>query len=69
MDEYKFYYPYKSTKRGKKFMVLTSDGKWIFFGDSPYEHYTEVNLDEKIRIKKEEMLFHKKNLKLPARDF
>jgi hypothetical protein len=49
MEEYKFYYPYKSSRKGKKFMVLTSNGKWLFFGDTPYEHYTEGHLDEKRR--------------------
>ena len=45
--EYKLYYPYKSTRHDKKFMVLMRDGKWLHFGDSRYQHYTEGHLDEK----------------------
>ena len=52
MTEFKFYYPYKSSRPKKKFMVLTNkDGKvrWVHFGDSGYEHYTEGHLDDKRR--------------------
>ena len=48
--EYKFYYPYESKIKRKKFMVLTKDYKWIYFGEKPYEHYTEGHLDEQRRI-------------------
>ena len=50
MTEYKFYYPYKSTQRKNKFMVLINKHgkiKWLHFGDSNYKHYTEGHLDEK----------------------
>ena len=50
--DYEFYHPYPSTRPQKKFMVLTNQhGKirWIHFGDSKYEHYTEGHLDEKRR--------------------
>ena len=50
MNEYKLYYPYKSTRHDKKFMVLLRDGKMLHFGDSRYQHYTEGHLDEKRRI-------------------
>ena len=49
-DEYKYYFPYKSSRPTKKFMVLINkDGKikWIHFGDTKYDHYTEGHLNEK----------------------
>ena len=51
-DEYKYYFPYKSSRPTKKFMVLINDDgkiKWIHFGDITYQHYTEGHLDEKRR--------------------
>ena len=51
-DEYKYYYPYKSSRPTKKFMVLINDDgkiKWIHFGDITYQHYTEGHLDKKRR--------------------
>lgn len=56
MKEYKFYYPYPSKRSDKKFMVLKSDGRWLYFGDPNYEHYTEGHLDERRR-----MLYDKRN--------
>ena len=50
MTEFNFYYPYKSTQPKKKFMVLINDKgkiKWIHFGATGYEHYTEGHLDDK----------------------
>ena len=48
--DYKFYYPYESKINRKKFMVLTKDYKWVYFGEKPYKHYTEGHLDEQRRI-------------------
>ena len=50
MNEYKVYYPYPSDKKDKKFMVLKSNGRWLYFGDSNYDHYTEGHLDETRRL-------------------
>jgi hypothetical protein len=53
IDEHKFYYPYKSSRKQKKFMVLINDDgqiKWVHFGDKKYEHYTEVHLNEQRKI-------------------
>jgi hypothetical protein len=53
IDEHKFYYPYKSSRKQKKFMVLINDDgqiKWVHFGDKKYEHYTEGHLDEQRKI-------------------
>ena len=43
------YFPYLSTRKNKKFMILTDKHKWVHFGDSRYEHYTEGHLDENRR--------------------
>ena len=43
------YFPYLSTRKNKKFMILTDKYKWVHFGDPRYEHYTEGHLDEKRR--------------------
>lgn len=34
------YYPYKSDKPNKKFFIITSSGKKIYFGQAGYEDYT-----------------------------
>ena len=47
---YKLYYPYPSSRHDQKFMVLTSDGKWLHFGDAHYQHYTEGHSDERRRL-------------------
>lgn len=31
---------YKSSKKDKKYMMLTPDGKWVHFGQLPYEDFT-----------------------------
>lgn len=36
----KIYYPYKSDKPNKKFFIITSSGKKIYFGQAGYEDYT-----------------------------
>ena len=43
------YYPHVSTRKNKKFMILTDNHKWIHFGDANYEHYTEGHLNDKHR--------------------
>ena len=43
------YYPYVSTRKNKKFMILTDDHKWIHFGDVNYEHFTNGHLNDKRR--------------------
>ena len=42
----KYYYPYRSDKPEKKFMVFTPEGKKIYFGASGYEDYT-IHKDDK----------------------
>ncbi len=34
------YYPYKSDKPNKKYFIITSKGKKIYFGASGYEDFT-----------------------------
>lgn len=36
----RFYYPYKSDKLDKKFFIITSTGKKVYFGQVGYEDYT-----------------------------
>ena len=43
----KIYFPYKSDKPSKKFFIITSTGKKVYFGAVGYQHYTEGHLDEK----------------------
>ena len=45
----KLYFPYKSDKPKKKYVIITNELKPVYFGDSSYEHYTEGHLDEKRR--------------------
>ena len=43
-DEYKYYFPYNSSRPTKKFLVLIKkDGKikWIHFGDTRYDQYED----------------------------
>jgi len=35
----KIYYPYRSDKPNKKFFIITSTGKKIYFGQAGYEDY------------------------------
>ena len=42
----KAYYPYKSDKPEKKYYIITSSGKRVYFGDSKYEDFTQ-HKDEK----------------------
>lgn len=39
----KTYYPYISDKQGKKYYIITKDGKKVYFGAKGYEHYTITN--------------------------
>jgi len=32
---------YESTRRNKKYMVYSNDGKWVHFGQIPFEDYTK----------------------------
>ena len=41
------YHPYKSDKPSKKYFIITSTGKKVYFGAVGYQHYTEGHLDEK----------------------
>jgi hypothetical protein len=34
---------YRSTKKHKKYMIKTPDGKWVHFGQIPYEDMTKHN--------------------------
>ena len=43
----KIYFPYKSDKPSKKYFIITSTGKKVYFGAVGYQHYTEGHLDEK----------------------
>lgn len=70
MKQFKLYYPYKSDKPDKKFFVFVNDGesntnkrlfRKIYFGSTPYEHYTEGHLDDDRRKRYE--LRHKDNEK------
>jgi hypothetical protein len=35
-----FYYPYKSDKPDKKYFIITSSGRKVYFGASGYEDFT-----------------------------
>ena len=51
--EKKKYFPYVSTDRpSKKFYIITNDNKKVYFGQSPYEHFTgpEGHGDERRRL-------------------
>ncbi|NBN87858.1 MAG: hypothetical protein EBV32_02050 [Proteobacteria bacterium] len=41
------YYPYKSDKPNKKFFIITSSGKKVYFGQAGYEDYTTIHKDPK----------------------
>ena len=34
------YYPYKSDKKDKKYYIITSSGKKVYFGATGYQDYT-----------------------------
>lgn len=40
------YYPYKSDKPNKKFFIITSSGKKIYFGQASYKDYIIYNKTE-----------------------
>jgi hypothetical protein len=42
-----FYYPYKSDKPDKKFYIITSNNKRVYFGASGYSDYIILKDDEK----------------------
>ena len=42
----KIYYPYKSDKPNKKFFIITSSGKKIYFGQEGYNDYIIYNKNE-----------------------
>jgi hypothetical protein len=45
-----FYYPYKSDKPDKKFFIITSTGKRVYFGSANMSHYTiHKNEERKLR--------------------
>jgi len=46
MEQIKYYYPYISNKKNKKYMVYTKDGKWIHFGQYGKSDFT-MHKDEK----------------------
>ena len=41
------YKPIQSDKPDKKFYIITSKGKRVYFGASNYQHFTEGHMDEK----------------------
>jgi len=42
----KVYYPYKSDKPEKKYFIITSSGKRVYFGQQGYNDYIIYNRDE-----------------------
>ena len=52
------YYPYKSDKPDKKYYIITSTGKKVYFGAVGYEDYT-IHKDDKRKKLYEQR--HKKN--------
>lgn len=45
-----FYYPYKSDKPDKKFFIITSTGKKVYFGSAGMSDYT-IHKDEERKLR------------------
>ena len=61
------YFPYKSNKPKKKFLIITNELKPVYFGDTLYQHYTEGHLDEKRRYLYEIRHMKREDWKKPNR--
>jgi len=53
-----FYYPYKSDKPDKKFYIITSNNKKIYFGSTGYSDFT---INKNIEKKNNYIKRHEKN--------